>query len=286
VLGRALAVVAVGLIAAACSGGGDDAGPPAPATTGAVPLLSEGSFEQVVAAEIAGAGVAAEPAGNLTVRADQGLNSVVTDLSSAYGEYEAEPSRRGVIVVAAADMTRDRLVRGLAGEEYDAVKGSLMPLLEPAFALRGLPVEPATKSFVSDLSLAYVADRESGRLVVTADDLERWGIPLDELDRVAQANLVRRTEPLLCEEELCGWASGDGYDATRMTSPRLRRDIAREIGRAVYAVPREDVFVALPVRYASRIRQKVLQQFTQAENPVSSEIFVEKAGRIVEYPPR
>ena len=67
----------------------------------------------------------------------------------------------------------------------------------------------------------------------------------------------------------------------RMTSAKLRADIEREIGRAAYAVPQENVFVAIPIRYAQRIRAKVLQQFTQAKRPVSPDVFVERNGRLV-----
>jgi hypothetical protein len=238
-----------------------------------------------VAAKLGREDIQAEPVGDLTLRAADGLDAVVADLSDSYGKYRADPSRRDEVVAAAAKEVETRLAGGLAGESYERVKQSLMPLLEPAFALRGLRAEPATKPFAADLSLVYVADRDGGRLLVSAADAERWGVTVDQLDRVAQANLVRRTEPLLCEEQLCGWASGDGYDATRLTSSKLRRDIAGQIGKAVYAVPRTDVFVALPVKYATRIRQKVLQQFTQATEPVSPKVFVEQDGRIVEYPP-
>ena len=45
----------------------------------------------------------------------------------------------------------------------------------------------------------------------------------------------------------------DGYDATRMVVPGLRRQIVREYGgSAVYAVPMDDVFVALPLELVER----------------------------------
>ena len=107
---------------------------------------------------------------------------------------------------------------------------------------------------------------------------------VQDLDRLALDNLARETrehEALLCEDELCGWASGDGYDATRMIVPQLRRDIVEEIGAAVYAVPQEDVFVALPIRLADRIKARVQRDFAAAPNPISPEIFVERNGKLV-----
>jgi cation diffusion facilitator CzcD-associated flavoprotein CzcO len=50
-----------------------------------------------------------------------------------------------------------------------------------------------------------------------------------------------------------GWASEDGYDATRMIVPELRRQIEDVYdGPALYAVPMEHVFVALALRVATR----------------------------------
>jgi hypothetical protein len=66
-----------------------------------------------------------------------------------------------------------------------------------------------------------------------------------------------------------------------MIVPQLRRDIVEEIGPAVYAVPREDVFVALPVRLTERIKARVQQDFAAAPNPISPEVFVERNGKLV-----
>lgn len=279
-----LGVIALALVAVSCSGGDGEAGPAGAGTTEAL-LLSPGSFEQLVAAKLDSAGLAAEPGGKQTVNVEDGLTSLEVDLAAAYADYEADPSRRDSIVATAVDEARARLQRGLEGESFEDVQSSLMPLLEPEFALRRLRAQPLTTPFVDGLSLVYLVDREDSRMPVTRGDADRWGVSPSRIARVAQENLVGRTEPLLCEEQLCGWASGDGYDATRLTSARLREDIADEIGRAVYAVPRDDVFVAVPAKYANRIRQKVLQQFTQAKRPVSPDVFTQRDGRVVVLPP-
>ena len=62
--------------------------------------------------------------------------------------------------------------------------------------------------------------------IVTPDGRRALGHPSPRLTATALANLLRQTnrsrqcEPLKCEQELCGWASGDGCDATRMIVPR------------------------------------------------------------------
>jgi hypothetical protein len=121
-------------------------------------------------------------------------------------------------------------------------------------------------------------------MLVTPADLERWQQSVADIHRLALANLLRETrreEPLRCEEQLCGWASGDGYDAARLVVPELRAAIVRKIGPAVYAVPRESVYVALPIRLAERIKGRVEHDFVTAPNPVSRDLFVERGGELV-----
>ncbi len=279
-----LGLIALALVAASCGGGGEPG--TAGASTAEVVLLSPGSFEQVVAAKLDDAGLSAEPGGKLTVSVEDGLTSLRVDLAEAYAGYKVDPSSRDEIVTSAVDDALGQLERGLEGDSFEDVESSLMPLLEPPFALRRLREKPLTRPFAGRLSLVYLVDRDDSRLPVTRKDVERWGVSPRRIARAAQENLVERTEPLLCEEQLCGWASGDGYDATRLTSARLRKDIAGEIGKAVYAVPRDDVFVAVPAKYADRIRKKVLQQFTEAQRPVSPEIFTERDGEVAVVPSR
>jgi hypothetical protein len=55
----------------------------------------------------------------------------------------------------------------------------------------------------------------------------------------------------------------------------------RKIGPAVYAIPRESVYVALPIKLADRIKDKVVRDFVTAPNPVSRDLFVERDGEVV-----
>jgi hypothetical protein len=125
--------------------------------------------------------------------------------------------------------------------------------------------------------------------------VERWGTTVEELHDLATDNLLRQTneeEQALCEpsgagQDLCGWASSDGYDATRMIVPGLRRQIVREYGGpAVYAVPMDNVFVALPLEVLDsdvnekRLRARVEHDFQTSETPVSPELFVERDGEL------
>jgi hypothetical protein len=104
-----------------------------------------------------------------------------------------------------------------------------------------------------------------------------------ELHEIAVGNLLRMTndEELICEpagnQELCGWSTSDGYDATRMIVPGLRRQIVREYGGpAAYAAPMENVFVALPLDLL-----EVQRDFETSDNPFSPDVYVEGDGKLV-----
>jgi uncharacterized protein YtpQ (UPF0354 family) len=267
------------LAAAACSG--EDASD-APDSE----LLTKPGFSGRVASTIiTETGLKAEVRFGLIVFVEEaeGSDWIRLDLQKQYGEYRRNPERLGAIVDVVARDTQERMEAGIEEKAFEDVRAEIFPVLKPAFALRRLG-QPARRPFVAGLSVVYGVQAEDQFTYITLDDLSRWGRDVRELDRLALENLARETrehEALLCEDELCGWASGDGYDATRMIVPQLRRDIVEEIGPAVYAVPREDVFVALPVRLADRIKVRVQRDFAAAPNPISPEIFVERNGTLV-----
>jgi hypothetical protein len=265
--------------AAACSGG--DA-PDAPDSE----LLTKPAFSGRVASTIiTETGLKAEVRFGLIVFVEEaeGSDWIRLDLQKQYGEYQRNPGRLGMIVAGVAQETQARMQAGIEDTPFEDVRADIFPILMPPFALRRLE-EPARRPFLAGLSVVYGVQTNGQFTFITLEDVARWGRDVQDLDQLALDNLARETrenEALLCEDELCGWASGDGYDATRMIVPQLRRDIVEEIGPAVYAVPREDVFVALPVRLAERIKARVQQDFAAAPNPISPEVFVERSGKLV-----
>jgi hypothetical protein len=276
---RRLALLPLVLAAAACAGGGESDDPGAE-------LLTKPAFSGRVASTIiTETGLKAEVRFGLIVFVEEaeGSDWIRLDLQKQYGEYQRNPGRLGMIVAGVAQETQARMQAGIEDTPFEDVRADIFPILKPPFALRRLE-EPARRPFLAGLSVVYGVQTNGQFTFITLEDVARWGRDVQDLDQLALDNLARETrenEALLCEDELCGWASGDGYDATRMIVPQLRRDIVEEIGPAVYAVPREDVFVALPVRLTERIKARVQQDFAAAPNPISPEVFVERNGKLV-----
>jgi uncharacterized protein YtpQ (UPF0354 family) len=285
---RLAALLVCALLAAAAVGcGGDEPDEPE---------LVPSAFKEVVLAALRSADLEPQPGYDLNVSAFDGPNRVDLAINDEFDEYEADPGRQDEIVAGIVEEAQQRLDAGLADVPLEDAREDLMPLLQAPFDVRGYGFEPAGSEAPGDLSVVYVVDTGDSMTVVTPEDVERWGTSVEELHEVALANLQRQTdedEPLLCEPsgawELCGWSTSDGYDATRMIVPGLRRQIVREYegAPAVYAVPMNNVFVALPRLAIEQgdseelLRIKVQRDFQTSDNPVSPELFVEKDGELV-----
>jgi uncharacterized protein YtpQ (UPF0354 family) len=277
----------------ACSSGKSSDATSSSGTSTAQSTLSQRDFKnKVAAAIITGTDLQAESGFGLAVDVSQqaGLDTMQAVLGDAYKEYTANPARQQEIVDGVVQDVVKQMDEGNAKRSFADVKDKLMPVLKrrvDAQRAKGAAVTP-----FDDLDVVYAVQGERFFTVATEDDLQRWGKSTGDIQSLALSNLERQTnaeQKLLCEpsggQKLCGWASGDGYDATRMLVPGLRRQIVKELGGpAVYAVPLESVFVALTRNYAPVIKGNVLQQFTTGKNPLSPELFEERNGRLVALP--
>jgi uncharacterized protein YtpQ (UPF0354 family) len=289
--------VALALCASACDHSGGAVSTTSATGSGSTPTgttssqaLSVRDFKDTVAAAVTnGSGLQAEPGfGPLVDVSDpNGLDTLQLVLVNAYRRYEAAPEKTQEIVDGLVRQAVSQMKEGNSERSFAEVHDQLLPLLKRKVVVDGLAGSPALTPFF-DLDVVYGVQRDHSFALVTEDDLKRWGKSPKEIHSVAISNLERETnarQKLLCEksgsQRLCGWASGDGYDATRMLVPGLRRQIVDKLGGpAVYAVPLESVFVALTRNYADVIKGKVLQQFTSGENPLSPDLFEERNGQL------
>jgi uncharacterized protein YtpQ (UPF0354 family) len=301
-----LALALTALLAAsvsACDSGGGSATTSGgtTSTSGATsePTTTQGALSQrdfknkVAAAIITGTDLQGDPGFGMTVNVSEqnGLDTVQLILGDAYKQYASDPDRQDEIVDGLVQEAVRRMEDGNTKRSFSDARDQLMPLLKRRVDVSRIENDPAVKQF-DDLDVIYAVQGDHYLTVATKDDLARWGRSVDDVDSLALSNLEKQTnkdQKLLCEpsggQKLCGWASGDGYDASRMLVPGLRRQIVKELGGpAVYAVPLESVFVALTRNYAPVIKGKVLQEFTTGKNPLSPELFEERNGQLVALP--
>jgi uncharacterized protein YtpQ (UPF0354 family) len=278
------------VLAAGCGCAGDD-------SDGDEPAAVPSAFTEIVRGELVRAGFDVEPRTDLKLTAEQGPNSIELDLQEAFDRAEADPGSMDEIVDEVVADAQERFETGIGELSFEDARDDLMPLLKPRFQIRRFGFDAAATEQPADLATVYAVDGEDGFTIVRPEDVERWGTTVEEIDETALDNLLRQTnedEPLLCEpsggQPLCGWASGDGYDATRMIVPELRRQIREEYGDKVpvaYAVPEEHIYVALPLNALQRrgierpFRLKLERDFQMSEDPLSPEVFVEEDGELV-----
>jgi len=297
----ALTALLAASVSACDSGGGDgttsgsttSAGTSSGATTTQGALSQRDFKNKVAAAIITGTDLQGDPGFGLTIDVSEqnGLDTVQLVLDDAYKQYTSDPDRQDEIVDGLVQEAVRRMEEGNTKRSFSAVRDQLMPMLKRRVDVSRIENDPAVTQF-DNLDVVYAVQGDHYFTVATKDDLARWGQSVDEIDSLALSNLEKQTnknQKLLCEpsggQKLCGWASGDGYDASRMLVPDLRRQIVKELGGpAVYAVPLESVFVALTRNYASVIKGKVLQEFTTGKNPLSPELFEERNGQLVALP--
>jgi uncharacterized protein YtpQ (UPF0354 family) len=277
-----LAVVTLLAAASGCDGNGEASTQP----------LSERAFaDKVAAAIITGSDLQAARGFGTKLKVDVSapttLGTFSIPLDKPFEDYQANRDRLDPILRSLVKEAQTRMATGNSKTSFADARSQILPVLKPETMLRKLTDEPATTSFPGHLRVAYAVQRADAFTVIRPTDVTRWQRSLAEIHRIALANLLREThreQPLKCEEKLCGWASGDGYDAARILVPELRAEIVRKIGAAVFAVPRESVYVALPIKLAARIRDRVVHDFVTAENPVSPDVFVERGGKLVVLP--
>lgn len=250
------------------------------------PLSIADFKEKAAAAIITGTDLRAESgfSSKVNVSAPDSLNTMSLGVEKAYAAYKRNPAKLDEILKGFVQDAKTRMARGNANESFSSVRGLVFPILKPKTSFRRLAEQPVATTFPGELRVAYVVQRPDSFTLVTSADLARWKRSVADVHRLALANLLREThreQPLRCEEKLCGWAAGDGYDAARFVVPELRAEIVRKIGPAVYAVPRESVYVALPIKLADRIKDRVARDFVTAPNPVSRDLFVERGGELV-----
>jgi uncharacterized protein YtpQ (UPF0354 family) len=250
------------------------------------PLTVTSFRDKAAAAVTTGSDLEGKPGfgAKVDVTSPASLNTFSVGVEKSFAEYKRNPQELDAILKRFVDDVEAQMAAGNEGESFADARAHILPILKPKATFRQVTDEPVTTSFPGDLRVAYAVQRPDSFTLVSSADLGRWRQSAKQMDALARSNLLKETnkeQALKCEEKLCGWASGDGYDAARFIVPELRAQIVRKIGPAVYAVPRESVYVALPIKLADRITDKVVRDFVTAPNPVSRDLFVERDGEVV-----
>jgi uncharacterized protein YtpQ (UPF0354 family) len=232
-----------------------------------------------------------------TLRLNVRGRDVTSDVSNAYAAYRRDPSQ--------LDAVARSYVRVLLGElpprterSFESLATRVMPMLKPIELLvmvreRKLPML-AYRDFIADLIITYVIDEQSSVAYINEEQLDNWGITLQELHDHALANLRHRTETGVRyttvgegEQRLFIFSSGDGYDATRLLLTDLLVEWSRSLaGRLVVGIPNRDFLIALGDGNQDILRSVAAQvqaDAAQREHGLTEQLFTLRAGVVREY---
>jgi uncharacterized protein YtpQ (UPF0354 family) len=222
---------------------------------------------------------------------------VSSDLANFYATYARNPAQ--------LDAVARGYVRVLLGEiperaesDFAQLADRVMPMIKPIELLavvseRGLPMI-AYRDFLASLIITYVIHEPKSVAYINEEQLDRWGLAIQDLHDKAIDNLRRRTRESVRytavgegEQRLFIFNSGDGYDATRLLLTEVLAEWGQSLpGRLVIGIPNRDFLIAISDANQDVLRAVAAQvqaDSAQRENGLTEQLFTLASGAIREY---
>lgn len=177
---------------------------------------------------------------------------------------------------------------------FEVVQPKIMPQIRSLDRLRGTrPGFIAAQPFINDTAIIYMVDLNNAATPLSTEQLIRWGVDVDEIDRIARRNLAAYQPELELQLFRNDDASaalfniGDGYDASRLLLEQLFPKLAPELGgNFLVAIPTRDVFIAFPTGpavFIDRLRQRINDDFKSLPYPITSDLFLVTLDGVAEW---
>lgn len=213
------------------------------------------------------------------------VNGRRLDLDNLYRMVSNEPGRGQEIVEHFLDQlfTGDGLE--MTDMPYEFVRSRVMPRIQPETIFEHLSRDlVAHVPFVNETVIVFVTDLPQMTVSITTEQMVKWGIDHDELERAARANLDAYAPELsfqVIESREGGKAvivaEQDGYDAARLLLSGLYHTLAPKLGGDfLVATPARDMFVAMsrgPGVFVDRLRARVEDDYSRMPYPICRDMF-------------
>ncbi|MEZ6241739.1 MAG: DUF1444 family protein [Phycisphaerales bacterium] len=213
------------------------------------------------------------------------VNGRRLDLENLYRMVRHEPERGTEIVEHFLDQLFTGDALDMTDVPFEFAKPRIMPRIQPESIFQHLSRElVAHVPFVNDTVVVFVTDLPHMTVSITTEQVMRWGIDLEELERIARANLDEYApdmEMQVIESKEGGKAvivaEQDGYDAARLLLSNLFKELAPRLGGDFYvATPARDMFIALscePKPFLDRLAGRIEDDFNRMPYPISKNLF-------------
>lgn len=209
-------------------------------------------------------------------------------LDNMYAQYRQAPGMLAQIV--AQYLLVARPVADGAGEIcWDEAKGRVLPLIKPDEYFHAIPDADVRENLVTfdaanGLRVVIVLDSEQTMRSVKKDELQGWGISMDQIRETALKNLATLTAPLWPEAVANAGQRGsfefmtnDGYDASRIMLPDLYERVSRSLGcsRIIVTIPTRDILVAFDADKTTkeRVAAFAVKVFGEGHHSVTADLF-------------
>jgi uncharacterized protein YtpQ (UPF0354 family) len=222
------------------------------------------------------------------------LGNARIGLDNLYKKYQFTDGRDAALRDLVREHFRTLLAsvdaaNAMAVMDWPSAKPHLRPQLFPSEWAGRLSL--AHRPFARAAVLGFAVDSEKSIEYVRVDDLARWHVTLDELNRTAFANLELASKGVRPEsgghdgDRFLVVETGDSYDAVRVLLPSLREAVAKTLGTPFFAaVPSRGRLFLWPAsssaRFQEHVRKIVRQDFMEDQYPLSASIF-SVAGPVV-----
>lgn len=171
-------------------------------------------------------------------------------------------------------------------EPWIEVKPRIMPRIHPVTLFEQLERSLVVyRPWVNGTVVTFVCDSVGSTTSLRPEQMERWGVSIDELDAIALRNLERYAtlpELSVIEDDAGGKIVAvmmrDGYDSARILLDGWQQQVATLLGSTFYAgIPARDLLFAFsigPKSFVERLEHRIKQAFERAPYPISPHSFL------------
>ena len=181
------------------------------------------------------------------------VNGRRLDLENLFRMVAHEPDRGTDIVEHFLDQLFSGETLEATDMPFELARHRVMPRIQPESIFDHLSRDlVAHVPYVNDTVIVFVNDLPHMTVSITTEQVQRWGVHVEDLEDIARENLDTYAPNLdlqVIESKEGGRAvivaEQDGYDAARLLMSDLHRRLSPQLGQQFYvATPARDMFLS------------------------------------------